>query len=83
MTSPKENTRLPKDAPKYIIETIQLIREYDDWRLVDLSEEQLCQLWRKYSKDYWCAGWIMLAPNRVRDFVKWATTPPYKQIEER
>ena len=60
----------------YQIETLAKIRElYACFERI--SDEDLCDLYHKWSHNNYFAGWIEGSDSRVELFCQWAITPPY------
>lgn len=36
-----------------------------------LSDLELVYLWRQYSEEYYCAGWIVVQPDTLEQFKTW------------
>ena len=36
-----------------------------------ISDLELAYLWRQYSAEYYCAGWIMVQPGTLEQFKDW------------
>ena len=36
-----------------------------------ISDLELAYLWRQYSEEYYCAGWMMVQPGTLEQFKKW------------
>lgn len=36
-----------------------------------LSDLELAYLWRQYSEEYYCAGWMMVQPGTLKQFKDW------------
>lgn len=39
---------------------------------VEISESTAVLLWRRYSDDVWCAGWMGVSPDSLEELVPWA-----------
>lgn len=69
--------------PKYQQETIDEIRKQDSKELNKLNDEQIAYLYSYWSEESACAGWLSWSPTGIKNFIEWATTPPYKyRIEQ-
>ena len=36
-----------------------------------ISDLELVRLWRQYSEEYYCAGWIVVQPDTLEQFKNW------------
>ena len=36
-----------------------------------ISDLELVYLWRQYSEEYYCAGWIVVKPDTLEQFKTW------------
>jgi hypothetical protein len=61
---------------KYETETVERVRAVKNRRLNRLSGAQVRRLYRTFSHECYCAGWMDPRPDVVKQFVEWATTAP-------
>lgn len=53
-----------------------------DRRFIGLSDEQLANLYSRWSEQTFSASWVSCSDYSIERFVKWATTTPLQQAEE-
>lgn len=57
-------------------ETVERIRAVGNNKLNELSDDNVACLYREFSHQCYCAGWMDPRPDVVNQFVEWATTVP-------
>lgn len=61
----------------YQKETISMIREAAPVGIRNTSDESLASLYSEWSEASACAQWLAPNEQRIKEFVRWAATPPY------
>jgi len=60
---------------------VRQIRASDE-RLHGFTDEQLGDLWSRFSEETRCAGWLIIQPGYLEEFVSWAFSSPAEAMRQ-
>jgi len=63
------------ERPDYEVSGLAVFR-YIEPRFIPMSDEQVAHLYRRWSDEQACAGWLGITNKGAEAFCKWAFTPP-------